>query len=105
MIIVWIALLVLWIVLTEIIFFRYARNDYNLGSGFLEKKGLSAFCSFVLVMSTIGIPTFIAFVPNDNEVTYGIITYVWYYGIIIAGIIFTYINYFIYKFLEKRKYD
>ena len=86
--------LALWIVVTEVIFFIYIKNEFN---DFFIAKCFSLVISFFLVLFLFGVPASIIY----NNVLIGNIIYVWYYGIILAIILFFSINYFIYKKVEK----
>lgn len=98
----WIILLVIWIVLTEIIFFVFARKDYDFGDSFLSKKFFSLFISFVITFFSVGFPTLLAYGPREPPLEpIGAIAYFWYYGIILALMIFFGINYLIYKFVNR----
>ncbi len=92
--------LVLWLVLTEIIFFRYARYICN---SFIEAKLFSIFGSLVLSLFLFGLPALIAAEMRDAEIAKGYMAYVWYYGIISVVVLFFSVNYLIYKKVEKKE--
>lgn len=99
----WIILLILWIIVTEFIFFSYAKDNHDFGDSFLSRKSLSLFVSGILVFFSVGLPAMFAFLPREQGLEpFGIIAYAWYYGIIFAFIIFFGINYAIHKWLERK---
>ncbi len=97
-----IVLLVIWIVITEITFFAFAKDNYEFGDSFISKKLSSLFIGFIITFFTIGIPTLFAFAPREGGLEpFGIIAYTWYYGVILAFVAFFGINYLIYKFIKR----
>ncbi len=88
----------LWFVLTEVIFFRYTRHNFDT---FFEAKILSIFSGSVLSLLLFGLPSMIAVGPGEADAV-GYIAYVWYYGIISIVALFFGINYLIYKKVNKR---
>ncbi len=101
-----IVLLVIWIVITEITFFAFAKDDYECGDDFISKKFLSLFLGLIITFFTVGIPTLFAFAPREGGLEpFGIIAYAWYYGVILAFVAFLGINYGLYKLTKRDNGD
>lgn len=89
---------VLWLVLTEVMFFRYIR--YNLDS-FIEAKLLAIFLGFILSFFLFGLPATVAVGVAEADAV-GNIFYVWYYGVSLIITLFFGINYLVYKKSKKK---
>ena len=94
--------LALWLVPTEIIFFKYARYNFDT---FIEGKLFSIFLGFFLSFILFGIPALVATgIELENvEDAIGNIFYVWYYGVSLIITLFFGANYLIYKKGEKNE--
>lgn len=94
--------LALWLISTEVIFFKFAIDDIYDYSSFIENKSMSMFIGFILVFFSFGIPASIATGLGDPEIAKGYIAYVWYYSIVLGVVLFIGANYLIYKKVKKQ---
>jgi hypothetical protein len=92
---------VVWLIATEVIYFRFYMNS----SEFIESKIGSMCAGFFIAVGLFGFPAFLANMTSivDGNILYGDIVYLWYYGIVISVSLFFGINYAIYSSLEARK--
>jgi len=90
--------LVLWVISTEIVFFKFTIDEFDT---FIGSKLMSIFVGFVIIYILFGIPALFATGLGNIESAFGYIAYVWYYGSILVIGIFIGINYLIYKKVNK----
>jgi len=105
MILLILALVLACIVATEVVFFKYAKDNYDWGETFFAKKFLSFLCGLIFSAVFVGIPSSIAYIPSAGEVeAYGPVVLAWFYGVLGALTILFGINYMLYKrSINKKK--
>jgi len=90
----------IFIVSTEIIFFKFTRGT---GECFLQEKIVSIFCGGIAAVLLFGFPCILSNAPEvASGAPLGPIVYYWYYGIIGSVALFFLLNYKIHKWLEKN---
>ena len=99
----WIICGVITLVISEILFIRFASEDY-----WVQQKIVFLFGGWIISMFLWMIPYGYAFncewvVGNSECTNYGIEFFFWYYGIIIAIILFFLLNWKIVKWKSKQK--
>ncbi len=89
-----------WIISTEIIFFKFIRKE---GEKFIPSKILSIILGGFMAFVLFGIPWRFASGMGTPREAYGNIVYFWYYGVAIVIGIFFLVNYKIHKYLKKKE--
>ncbi len=92
--------LVVWLISTEFMFFKFVRK---MEEKFIPSKILSIFSGALIAFFLFGIPSMFASGMGYPEDAIGNIMYVWYYGIIFWIGVFFLVNYKIHKRLEKKE--